>query len=304
MHRAALGAFFWNPRREIFTLPFIDHPVVWYGAFFVIGLVLGYGLVFRLLQAHFQSIEKCSPLEARKETARIIDRFCWFLVAGTIVGARLGHILFYNWPYYRENLWRIFETWKGGLSSHGAGIGILIALFLFHRWVKKKHPSLTFLALMDMIVIPTALAGFFIRLGNFFNQELVGIPTRVPWAVVFGSPSDGSYPCARHPVQLYEAFTYMGIFFFLVSLWWRPLFRERRGFLCGLFFVLVFTSRIGWEFLKETVPSAWNLPPLLQTGQWLSIPYVLAGAALMIYAWTARPSKIPAKASDTLRSTR
>jgi len=197
-------AVYWDPRPEIFRLPFVDWPILWYGVFFAVGFLLGFPLLVRLLEG--EGLE-------RKEAAALADRLTLYVVAGTVLGARLGHLLFYERP---ERYWSdplvFLRIWEGGLASHGGVAGILLALFLFRRKIRSAFPSFSVLKLLDLLSIPAALAGGFIRIGNFFNQEVFGKPSTLPWAVVFGHPFDGSPPVPRHPAQLYEACFYFSLF--------------------------------------------------------------------------------------------
>ncbi len=274
-----IGWINWNPPREAFRVPFLDHPIVWYGVIFTLGFLFGYFLVFHTLKRNLTLQKDPDP---KSNALYLTDRLTWFIVLGTVIGARLGHVLFYNWQYFKHPV-EILKVWHGGLASHGGVIGILIALYLYYRLVRKKFPTLTYLKLTDIIVVPAALAAAFIRVGNFFNQELIGTQTSVPWAVVFGSPADGSYPVPRHPVQLYEAIAYFTTFIILYMLWNRFGEKLKAGTLTGLFFVMIFSSRFVIEFWKAYVPglieTSW-----LQTSQLLHIPLIIAGIALITYS--------------------
>jgi phosphatidylglycerol---prolipoprotein diacylglyceryl transferase len=206
----------------------------------------------------------------------LVDRLTWFAVLGTIIGARLGHVFFYEWPYYQHHLWKILEVWNGGLASHGGTIGIMIAIFIYQRTIYNRFPEFTFVTLLDLIAIPTAFTVACIRMGNFFNQEILGTSTTLPWGVIFGDPFDGSLPEPRHPVQLYEAGVYLLTFAILLTLWRKYADRLRTGVLIGLFFIMVFGSRIFLEFFKKP-QSIMIDESFFQTGQYLSIPFVLAG---------------------------
>lgn len=271
-----LAWLYWNPDRVAFNVPFIDRPIVWYGLFFVFGLIVGYFLLIPMFKQRLQA-------NRGKETGALalplVDRLTWFVIAGIIIGARLGHVFFYEWPRYEDHWLDIFKVWNGGLASHGGAVGILLALYLYQRSVSKKYPEFTFISLLDMIVVPTAFAGFCIRMGNFFNQEILGVPSQLPWAIIFGDPSDGSAPQPLHPVQLYEAAAYLLTFIFLYGLWKSKGLSLRPGLLSGLFFILVFASRFFIEFLKAHQSTIID-ESFLQMGQYLSIPFITAGIAL------------------------
>lgn len=221
------------------------------------------------------------PLFLAKEKAEsVVDQLTWFIVAGTIIGARLGHVFFYDWERYQASPWLILNTREGGLASHGGAIGVLLGLAIYYFLFFRKKICRSFLMLLDLIVIPTAVVAVFIRLGNFFNQEIIGIPTDLPWGVIFGAVPDG---LPRHPAQLYEAFAYFLTFIALFSLWKWSSFSQKPGRCVGLFFVLVFGSRFFIEFVKEEQASVFN-QHLLQAGQWLSLPFILAGLLLYLYS--------------------
>lgn len=220
-------------------------------------------------------------LATPEQTAYFLtDRLCWFAVAGTLIGARLAAVFFYDWPLYREHPIEIFKVWHGGLASHGGVVGVMIALYLYLKYVQKWVPQLTFLRLLDFVAIPSALVACFIRLGNFMNQEILGTPTSVPWAVIFGHPADGSKPIPRHPVQLYEAAAYLITFVILWKMWKHQKEGARPGAIVGLLFVLIFGSRFIFEFWKSTLDSIID-PSFLQIGQILSIPFILLGFYLL-----------------------
>lgn len=166
--------------------------------------------------------------------------------------------------------------WQGGLASHGGAVGILIALWLFSRSTK-----IPFLRSVDFAVVPTALAAVCIRIGNFFNQEILGIPTGLPWGVIFGHPADGGPLVPRHPAQLYEALWYSCVFIALFLYARAHPHYERKGRLTGLFLILVFGFRFLIEFLKVEQSVSLSAASCLTMGQWLSIPFVLLGVYLL-----------------------
>ncbi len=258
---------FWDPSPVVFTIPGIGFAVRWYSLFFAAGFLLGYFLVRRALERRI----------SRREATVLTDRMAWFVVGGTIVGARLGHVFFYDWTIYYRHPEAIFKIWEGGLASHGGVVGVLLGLLLFRAWMRKRYPTLTFLTLLDALALPAALVACCIRLGNFFNQEILGTPSSVPWAVVFGHPSDGSAPQPVHPTQLYEAVFYLAIFGLALAVWKRL---TRPGQLSGLVLTLIFGFRFCIEFLKA--PQALtDGEGLLVMGQLLSIPCVIFGLILL-----------------------
>ncbi len=208
------------------------------------------------------------------------------MVVGTIIGARLVHCLFYDPHYYLSHPVEILEVWKGGLASHGGAAGIFIALWLYCR----RHPDQPYLWLLDRITVATALGAAFIRVGNFFNSEILGTPSSLPWAVVFAR--EDAIP--RHPAQLYEAAAYLLIFVGLLLIYHRLQARTPHGLLLGLFLAAGFIARFLIEFVKQR-QAAYEQHFAISVGQWLSIPFVLVGMALVWRAMSqARPTSSPA----------
>jgi phosphatidylglycerol---prolipoprotein diacylglyceryl transferase len=281
-----LASIHWNPPRTAFHIPYIQHPVAWYGICFVCGFFLGYFIMLALFN-HYLSLNPFKPLSATQNSANdlsrfLTDRLCWFVVAGTIIGARLGAVFFYDWTYYSQHPIEILKTWKGGLASHGGALGVLLAVYLFWLYSKRWLPEFRLLNLLDMIAIPVPLAGFFIRFGNFINQEILGTPSDLPWAVVFGDPADYSNLIPRHPVQLYEGIAYLTIFFLLVYLWQKKGALLKTGTLFGWMFTLLFSSRFILEFWKTDQGSSLS-HHYFQMGQWLSLPFIAAGILILIF---------------------
>jgi prolipoprotein diacylglyceryl transferase len=210
----------------------------------------------------------------------LTDRLTWFVVAGTVIGARLADVFFYDWPLYRDHLIDILKVWKGGLASHGGTVGILIGIVLYQKLILKNFREITTIDILDMMVIPASLAGTLIRIGNFFNQEILGPETMLPWGVVFGHPMDGSFPVPRHPAQLYEAIVYLSVFCLLWAVRNKGVFKQNPGTMSGVFFVLVFSSRFFIEFIKSPQSRVID-ESFLQMGQYLSIPFILFGISLI-----------------------
>jgi len=222
-------------------------------------------------------------LASAKQTAYLLtDRLCWFAVIGTVVGARLGEVFFYSWPYFREHPMEIFKVWNGGLASHGGVLGVMLAFYLYTKIIQRSIPQLSFLRLLDYVAVPTALVSCFIRLGNFMNQEIIGTPTTLPWGVVFGHPADHVTSIPRHPVQLYEAVAYFITFIILWWMWKKRPVAEKPGALIGTMFICIFGSRFILEFLKSTQESPFTEIFHLQIGQVLSIPFILLGLFLFL----------------------
>lgn len=265
-----LSWLIWNPDREFFRIPYLNHPVMWYGVLFVAGFFLGY------LQMIAQLTLK---LNDRDKAQRLTDKLILYVIIGTVIGARLGHVFLYDFDYTMKHPETILMIWKGGLASHGGTIGVLAALYFYIRSIRLEFPQLTFLTLLDMITVPTSIVATFIRIGNFVNQEILGTKTTLPWGIIFGSPYDGSVPTPRHPVVLYEALSYLLCYFLMRHLWYKHYQNWRPGKIIGIFFIFVFGSRFLLEFFKEDLGGV-SWIPLLQTGQLLSIPFILAGFIL------------------------
>ncbi|MDY0360663.1 MAG: prolipoprotein diacylglyceryl transferase [Desulforegulaceae bacterium] len=248
--------FVWNT--DPILIDFGLLKIRWYGLFFALAFISGYYLFEQMCR-----LEKKSDIN--------LDNLLIYIVAGTVVGARLFHCFFYDPQYYLSNPLKIIAVWEGGLASHGGGLGALISLYIYSK--KNKEP---FFWLVDRLSIPTALAGAFIRTGNFFNSEIAGTKTLVPWAVVF--IRNDNIP--RHPVQLYEAFSYFVIFLVLLFIYKIRGKNIKSGSLFGIFLVTIFSARIFLEFFKS-VQSSYNFDFFLSTGQILSIPFILAGFYLV-----------------------
>jgi prolipoprotein diacylglyceryl transferase len=229
-----------------------------------------------------------------KQKASILtDRLTIYMVIATIVGARLGHLIFYENPEtYIGSPAEIFKIWKGGLASHGAAVAILIALFFFAWSFKKFSPKVHWLSWLDLVAIPTAFAAVCIRVGNFFNQEILGKFTHIPWAVIFGHPADGSFPVPRHPVQIYEAIFYFLVFSLLYGLSFKPKIFLKRGKIIGLFLILVFSFRFLIEFIKEEQSPLLVDHPFL-IAQYLSLPLVILG--FLFFFWKSKKDEKPEK---------
>ena len=265
---AILAQITWNVSPEIVQIGPI--PIRWYS----LGWLLAFSVGFYLVRWMYRR-------EGKPETD--LETVLLYMILGAIIGARLGHCLFYRPDYYLSHPLEIVAFWKGfrGLASHGGAIGILVSLFIFSR----RHPDQPYLWLVDRVVGPTALGGFFIRMGNLMNSEILGLPSDAPWAMIFVRVD--SIP--RHPAQVYEALSYLLIFFLLWFLYrWKGL-KLPSGFLLGTFLATVFGARFFIEFVKERhSPFEMGLP--LSMGQILSIPTVAVGVGLMLWSlsWARR----------------
>jgi prolipoprotein diacylglyceryl transferase len=257
----------WSVSPEIFHLGPVS--VRYYGFLFAMAFVAGYFIMTWVFKK-----------EGRPQPD--LEQLSVYMIFGTVIGARLGHCLFYNPVYYLSNPVEIIKVWEGGLASHGAALGILIAIYLFSK--KKKNYSM--LWVLDRVVIVVALAGTFIRLGNLFNSEIIGIPTDVPWAFIFTAVDD----VPRHPAQLYESIAYFIFFLILLFVYYKGFEKNRKGLLFGLFLVLVFTFRFFVEFLKEN-QSGFEAGMALDMGQLLSIPFIIAGFIFIAKSFKSKIKK-------------
>lgn len=256
--------------------------VRWYGLAFAIGFFVGYKIVEKMFK-HEGAPEKWLGI------------LLGYLVVGTIVGARLGHVFFYQWDYYSQHPVEIFKIWEGGLASHGGTIALIIAMFIFAWVVAKKPASWVF----DKVVIPIALTGALIRLGNLMNSEIYGDETSLPWGFVFVRAGE---VVPRHPTAIYEAACYLALFALLMWMYWKKNAEERPWLITGIFFIGIFLPRFIIEYVKE-VQVGWEKDMIAQyginMGQALSIPFIILGIVLVAIAlyrprqhWTF-PNRFP-----------
>jgi phosphatidylglycerol---prolipoprotein diacylglyceryl transferase len=245
-----------------------------YGLLFVTGLIIGYFVIKRMF-------DKEGVPEAW------LDSLLIYIVIATVVGARLGHVFFYEWDHYKDHLSEIPKVWEGGLASHGGAVAILIALFIY----SKKVSKLSMFWILDRIVAPIAIAGCFIRLGNLVNHEIIGVPTDLPWGFKFWNEGvdnlvflNGEFVHVfRHPAQLYEAIAYFLIFLVLLRLFWKTNLKQKQGFIFGVFLIVLWGARFVIEFVKIG-QAARDEGMILNTGQWLSVPFIIAGFVIIYLA--------------------
>jgi prolipoprotein diacylglyceryl transferase len=269
----------WDVDPEIFNLGFWG--LRYYSLLFVAGIVLGYVFMKKIFEKEGLSQD-------------LLDKLAIYVFFGTVLGARLGHCIFYEWDYYKNHLAEMLLPWRGtiggdfefvgyqGLASHGGAIGIVLALIIF-----AKRNKFSFIRTMDYMGIVVPLAGACIRLGNLFNSEIYGIETTLPWGFIFEKRNE---TMPKHPTQLYEALSYLAIFVIMYWLYLKKRSTLPRGYIFGWFLILLFSSRFFIEFIKE-VQVDFESTMALNMGQWLSIPFIIAGIALVIWS-----KKIPKKA--------
>ena len=260
----------WEPSTTLFKLG--SFGIHYYSLMFVIAFSLGYNIMKGMYQKEKVSIET-------------LESMLFYIVISTLLGARLGHVLFYDWAYYQNHLLEVllpiaskadggyaFVGFRG-LASHGAAIGILLGIIIYQRFNSYKPLAW----ILDRLIIPTTLGAGFVRIGNFFNSEIVGNYTGNNFGVVFVNRGE---MLPRHPAQLYEAIAYFILFFFLRYLYRQGLNRQD-GFLVGVFMSILFSIRFLVEFVKESQGGFETFLPALSTGQWLSLPLILAGLIVM-----------------------
>jgi len=260
----------WNPNIELFKIG--SFAIRYYSLMFVFAFIVGIQILKKIYKSENISMEK-------------LDSVFVYLIVGTIVGARIGHFLFYDTKFLFEHPLEVllpikFDPFRftgyQGLASHGATIGIIIAMYFYSK--KVLHKPL--LWILDRIVIAVAIGAAFIRIGNLINSEIIGKPTNSDYGFIFRQLGE-DFP--RHPTQLYEAFSYLLLFLLFWYLYWKTDVKKKEGYLFGLFLVLLWTIRFVVEFFKEAQVAdrgAWDL----NTGQLLSIPMVLIGFYFMYRA--------------------
>ncbi len=257
----------WDVSPVIFKLGFFT--LRWYSLAFMVGFLVGYEIVARMFRH-----------EGAPE--RWLGLLLMWTVAGTIVGARLGHVFFYEWDLFSQNPIKILYVWEGGLASHGGAIGVILGVILFSIVTTKRSPLWTF----DRLVVPIALVGGLIRLGNLMNSEIFGHATTLPWGFRFANSPEWQALYAGqacHPTQIYEAICYFALFALLMWMYWRKNAEERPGLIFGVFLIGIFIPRFLIEFIKNP-QEAFEQSMALNMGQWLSIPFIVAGISLIIYA--------------------
>lgn len=261
----------WDIDPDIFTIPFINHPVRWYGLLFAFAFLISQQIMYFIYKR-----------DGRPATE--VDTLTVYAVVATIVGARLGHVLFYDPIHYFQNPIKILMVWEGGLASHGGVIGILIAIYLFARKTNANY-----LWVLDRVSIVASLTFCIIRLGNLMNSEMIGTPTNLPWAFIFTRVDD----VPRHPAQLYEAIHYFIWFIVLFLVWYRLKDRMKIGLLFSWSLIILFSLRFVDEFFKlDQVDFEGSM--ILNMGQLLSIPFILTGVLLLIFKVYNNQGTVPA----------
>lgn len=272
----------WAADPDLITWPV---TIRWYGLMFAIGFIVGMDIVGRMF--------KHEGAPERWLTTLLI-----YVVIATIVGARLGHVFFYEWDIYSQDPIRILYFWEGGLASHGGTIAIILAVILYSIFVTRKSPLWTF----DRLVIAVALVGGLIRIGNLFNSEIFGTATTLPWGFMFVRSRQWHEMYlgqAVHPTQIYEAICYFLLFGLLMWMYWKKNAERRPGLIFGVFLIGIFLPRFLIEFIKndQVVREA---AMTLNIGQQLSIPFILLGVGMIVYSMMRPPVQLsfPDKYAD------
>lgn len=297
----------WNPNQVLLDLHFIQ--IRYYSLMFVIAFSLGFYITKKIFLAENKPLEK-------------LDTLVIYVAIATLLGARLGHVFFYDWDYFKVHPLEIilpfrfspsFEvTGFAGLASHGAAVGIIIAMLLYIR----KYPDMKLSWVLDRIVIAITIGGMFVRFGNFMNSEIVGkvVDKSFPFAVKFLQSGDFSAGEAmqltgentpqkafeviahnpqfveiynqipyRHPAQLYEAVGYFLLFWLLYYLYWKTNKKDQPYFIFGVFLIALWTIRFLVEYVKDSQGGIEDTLGIFSTGQWLSIPFIVAGVFLLFF---------------------
>lgn len=262
-------SFTWDSDGVLFHIG--SFALRYYSLMFVIAFSLGWLVMKKIYENDNEPVEKLDPLFI-------------YTVLATLIGARLGHFLFYEPEVFLTDPLSVFLPFQfsptfrftgfQGLASHGAAIAIIIAMYLYSKKVLHKP----ILWILDRIVLPVALGGIFVRLGNFFNSEIVGHPTGTDYGVIFARLGE-DFP--RHPAQLYEAFGYLIVFIILWMVYWKTDKKNKAGYIFGLFLILLWSVRFIAEFFKRSQGGFESSLGTFTTGQWLSIPFILAGLYFM-----------------------
>lgn len=273
-----LPLFVWDVPKTLFTIGPVE--VRYYGLMWALGFIISAYIISNIMKR-----------EGYPE--KTFDSFFWYALLSTVIGSRLGHCLFYAPGYYLTHLIEILYIHQGGMASHGAAVGLLVGLWLFSR--KNKIP---YIWSLDRIGILVAISGALVRIGNFMNSEIFGRPTSLPWGVEFVLSNEWNtlykgLPC--HPTQLYEALAYLIIFVVFLWLYYRKNLAQRRpGAMFGIFLIALFGIRFLIEFIKNPQED-FEVGMILNMGQLLSIPFIVAGCVLLYRAYRAPEKKLEKK---------
>lgn len=259
----------WNPSPILFDLGPV--AIRYYSLMFVFAFLIGIFIEKKLYKNDKVSVE-------------LVDSLFVYSAIAILLGARLGEVFFYSWDYYKDHLVEILLPIKlnpfqftgfRGLASHGALIGVIVAMFLFQ---KIKLPKKSILWILDRVVVAVPIGGALVRIGNLMNSEIIGKYTGTDYGFIFQQLGDTE---PRHPTQIYEAISYLFVFVVLWLIYWKTDKRKKEGYLFGIFMILLWLVRFFIEFFKEAqdiTRAEWTL----NTGQWLSIPMILVGVYFVL----------------------
>ncbi len=262
----------WTADPAIFTIG--SKEIRWYSLMFIIGFGIGYKIVERMWRR-----ESINP--------KWIDPLLYYTLIGTVVGARLGHCLFYDPGYYLSHPIEILKVWEGGLASHGGVLGIIVAIYFYSKYVSRQSILWTF----DKLVVQTGLVAALIRIGNLINHEVYGLPTDRPWGFRFienlhawRQGAEPIFSAPSHPTQIYEAVCYLLTFVLCMWLYFKKDAWKKEGLIFGIFMICIFTARFFIEFLKNNQEDFEAAMPI-NMGQCLSIPFIVTGIYFVVRAW-------------------
>ena len=262
----------WTADPAIFTIG--SKEIRWYSLMFIIGFGIGYKIVERMWRR-----ESINP--------KWIDPLLYYTLIGTVVGARLGHCLFYDPGYYLSHPIEILKVWEGGLASHGGVLGIIVAIYFYSKYVSRQSMLWTF----DKLVVPTGLVAALIRIGNLINHEVYGLPTDRPWGFRFienlhawRQGAEPIFSAPSHPTQIYEAVCYLLTFVLCMWLYFKKDAWKKEGLIFGIFMICIFTARFFIECLKNNQEDFEAAMPI-NMGQCLSIPFIVTGIYFVVRAW-------------------
>ncbi|MDO5036508.1 MAG: prolipoprotein diacylglyceryl transferase [Porphyromonas sp.] len=254
----------------------------WYGLFFGLGLVVFAVAIMDKIWKHEQLPEEW------------LSKLFVYTIVAVVVGARLGHCLFYEPSYYLANPIEIFKVWEGGLASHGGVIAIIIAVYFYSKRVTKRSMIWTF----DRMCVPTGLVAAMIRMGNLMNHEIYGHPTDLPWGFRFitnisawRAGAEPIFSAPSHPTQIYEALAYLLVFAVCMWLYWKTNAAKKEGLIFGVAMIMIFVARLLIEFLKNDQVD-FEATMTLNMGQWLSIPFIIIGIIAVIHSQKSNSLKL------------
>lgn len=272
------SVLYWNLPKSFSISKVVPFKINWYGVCFSLGILITCTVAISISSIVFKRLT--NPSFEKKVFNTALEDFALYSILIIVPTARLGHVFFYDWAYYSNNLFEIFKIWNGGLASHGGIIGLVVWSIIYSRLIRRKIPVMSFLFFLDLISLSFGFAAFLIRLGNLFAQEILGTPTTLPWGIIFSDPIDGLVGVARHPVQLYEGLGYLFTSLILIRCFMKNMIKVGSGMATALAFISISFVRFSAEFIKiqhHHLYFGW-----ISKGQILSIPLFLIGVLLIL----------------------